>query len=374
MKRLLIFHPTVAPYRIDFFNDLYKAFDTTVSLYYENLKDQKFKYDAISKKFVYKPDYFSKKLRIFGREVPICFITRLKEVKPDIVLVNEYGESFWFSALYRFISRKSYKIVSICDDSLDILENEKGLHSYARKIALNYLDGIVLCNDLVAIEYKKRVPEIKTYVMPIIQEETSFFEKKEELIKNAIEIASKEKLFDYRVFLYVGRISPEKNLIYLVKSFIRQHKDNPENILYIIGDCIAENECYNIEIDNLIEESGSCSYIRKIGRMEGEELKTRYYLGQVLMLPSVREPFGAVVNEALMAGNYVMVSSIAGSACLVNDSNGEVIDVNNEYIDFRKVNSRIPVLDEEYIVNKTNKMLFSYRECMDRLIDWINEL
>ena len=108
--------------------------------------------------------------------------------------------------------------------------------------------------------------------------------------------------------------------------------------------------------------------------MEGEELKTRYYLGQVLMLPSVREPFGAVVNEALMAGNYVMVSSIAGSACLVNDSNGEVIDVNNEYIDFRKVNSRIPVLDEEYIVNKTNKMLFSYRECMDRLIDWINEL
>lgn len=30
-KRLLIFHPTIAPYRIDLFNDLNRNFDSSVS-------------------------------------------------------------------------------------------------------------------------------------------------------------------------------------------------------------------------------------------------------------------------------------------------------------------------------------------------------
>ena len=46
-KRLLIFHPTIAPYRIDFFNDLYRAFDTRVCLQYWNLRDQTFDYEKI---------------------------------------------------------------------------------------------------------------------------------------------------------------------------------------------------------------------------------------------------------------------------------------------------------------------------------------
>ena len=46
-KTVLIFHPTIAPYRIDFFNDLYKSFNAKIVLFYRNLKDQKFKYEEI---------------------------------------------------------------------------------------------------------------------------------------------------------------------------------------------------------------------------------------------------------------------------------------------------------------------------------------
>ena len=34
MSKLLIFHPTIAPYRIDFFNDLSRSFDSRICLKY----------------------------------------------------------------------------------------------------------------------------------------------------------------------------------------------------------------------------------------------------------------------------------------------------------------------------------------------------
>lgn len=374
MKKVLIFHPTIAPYRIDFFNDLYKTFDSTISLYYKNLKDQKFQYEEISSKFVFEPDYFEKSIHILKRDIPVGFIRRLKQKDSDVVIVNEYGESFWLTFLYRLIKNKKYKIITICDDSVDIFANEGGLHAIARKMALKHIDGIILCNDLVQNEYQKRYPNINTYVMPIIQEESRFFANKEAIIKHAKDIVLTEKLYGKRVFLYVGRISPEKNPLYLIKSFIKEHEKNSENILYIIGDYIPENKLYNDEIDKYIASHNACSYIKKIGRKEGDELKSWFYAGQVLVVPSVRESFGAVTNEALLCGNYVMISSIAGSTCLIDDSNGEIIDVNKESISFDHINKRVPLMTEQYLDSKENKMKYSYKNYIEPLIDWIDKL
>lgn len=55
MKKLLIFHRTIAPYRLDFFNDLYEAFDTKVCLQYKNLQNQKFDYNKILSKMKFYP-------------------------------------------------------------------------------------------------------------------------------------------------------------------------------------------------------------------------------------------------------------------------------------------------------------------------------
>lgn len=53
--KLLIFHPTIAPYRIDLFNDLSKAFQTRICLRYWNLRDQTFDYQKIYTRFQFRP-------------------------------------------------------------------------------------------------------------------------------------------------------------------------------------------------------------------------------------------------------------------------------------------------------------------------------
>lgn len=374
MKKMLVFHPTIAPYRVDFFNDLSSGFNIKVALFYRNLKDQKFKYEEIEKNFVFKPDYFDKSINFLGREIPIGFIKRLEQENPDIVLVNEYNESFFAAELYRTVFKKKYKIISICDDSADMVKNGGGLHAKARDMIVKNLDGIVLCSDLAQKIYQEKYPYVKTFVMPIIQDEKKYFNNKNYVICRAKEIAQKEGLLGKRVFLYVGRISPEKNPMYLVKSFFAQHEDNPENILYLIGDYVLENKAYNDTIEDYIDSHHASSYIRVIGRREGDELKARFYAGQVLILPSIREAFGAVTNEALLCGNYVMVSSVAGSTCLVSPENGEILDVSKPVIDFTNMNKRVPPLSIEYLDKKKNKMNVLYNQYINRLKDWINNL
>ena len=61
-------------------------------------------------------------------------------------------------------------------------------------------------------------------------------------------------------------------------------------------------------------------------------------------MPSKHEPFGAVVNEALLAGIYTLCSKHAGSSCLINEGeNGMLINPSdNDHIR----NSLIKCIDE----------------------------
>jgi len=63
------------------------------------------------------------------------------------------------------------------------------------------------------------------------------------------------------------------------------------------------------------------------GRAEGEALAAWYLLGGVFALASEHEPFGAVVNEALLAGLPVVCSDRAGARGLVREGlSGAVVD------------------------------------------------
>ena len=105
-KRLLVFHPTVAPYRIDYFNDLYEAFDCRICLQYENLKDQTFDYDSISSQFRYVPQYLPQEGVKMRREIS----RQLREFDPDIVMTCEFGPLTLQVLLYRFLHGKKYKV------------------------------------------------------------------------------------------------------------------------------------------------------------------------------------------------------------------------------------------------------------------------
>lgn len=370
-KKVIIFHNTIAPYRIKFFNELTKSFNTKVCLYYENLKDQKFDYEAISSQFQFVPDYFDRHIRVLGREFYIGHMKRIKEYNPDIVIVPEYGEALWSAIMLKKLKGYKYKIVTMCDDSLAYAAECSGIRKISRELAIRSIDGIILCNDQAEQWYNEQY-NVKTFNFPIIQDEQDYRLNIDSIIDGAKNLHMLYNLTGKRVFLYVGRISPEKNLEYLISSFIADHDKHPENCLFIVGSAIDKCKQYEENIMNLIHSGNAGDYIKCVGRKEGDELKSWYALAQILVLPSKADAFGTVVNEALIMGEYVMVSKYAGSCCLVDNDNGETIDVDERRINLDKSSQKINVLSDEIVV-RNSRMTMHFSELFKTLVEWLKQ-
>lgn len=370
-KKILIFHPAIAPYRIRFFNEISSSYDTTICLYYRNLKSQQFDYEKIESQFAFIPHYFNKWIKFGRRTFYLGHKKWINRIKPDIIIVSEYGLGLWIAFINRVFLPKKYKILTICDDSKKMAQKRNGLRKLARDIAVRHLDGIILCNYDAAEWYSQY--GTPTYVFPIIQDEMDFYSDKELVLERAKQLCCEYGLHRKKIFLYVGRLSPEKNLPYLIHSFINQHTENPENILFVIGGKSISDPELEERLKEIIKDKEAGDYIRIIGRKEGAELKAWYFLGQVLLLPSKEEAFGAVVNEALLAGEYVMVSKVAGAACLVTEKNGILLDITEPFISFKKINQIVEPLKEDIQIRKS-KMPFTFSEKMVGLLAWLDQL
>lgn len=105
---------------------------------------------------------------------------------------------------------------------------------------------------------------------------------------------------DAKKFLYVGRLSIEKNL----KSLITVFNDCPEWILEIVGFGPQEEQLKLMAKKNVIFR----------GAVKNTDLLEIYQKSDVFVLPSDREPWGLVVEEAINNGVPVALSSRVGAA------------------------------------------------------------
>ena len=107
-------------------------------------------------------------------------------------------------------------------------------------------------------------------------------------------------------FLYVGRLSREKNLVTLVDAFSDYLSSGGRWDLVIIGSGPDET---------ILKNRASCKVKRGIhflGWKQFDELIAHYALANALILPSLSETWGLVVNEAMCCGLPVLVSRNCG--------------------------------------------------------------
>ena len=363
-NRLLIFHPTIAPYRIDFFNSLYKAFNTRICLRYYNLKSQVFDYDKIAAQFEFTPTYQEESTG-YSRKF---YWKNLDDFNPDIVIVEEFSIGAIYVLMHRFIKRGKYKVVSICDDSYNMVAENNDFstaHKLARKVIVPQLDGMILVEPLVTQWYQEHYK--KGTFFPIIKPDDKARKEYDRIIPQSQVIAENYNLLGKKVFLFVGRLVAIKNVARAIEAFSKLNQE--ENVFVIIGDG-PERE--NLEL--LSKKLGANTIFT--GRLEGDTLNVWYNIAQIFILPSYLEPFGAVTNEALLAGCIGLISEKAGSQCLIKEGvNGYTLnphnidDITDKMI---KISSNTkPLVD---IVLKKNQMQHSYNELINKVIEYLNNI
>lgn len=322
-KKILIFHTALAPYRVDFFNRLSNDFNCSFYFYRKNLLSQKYDQEKLKKQIKFTPKYLYG-FDIQKRPVRFGILYILFKTKPKIILINEYGFIPFLVALYKYLFRLKFQVYTISDDSLPVAINRKGIRNLFRTFILSKINGATLISDLVKNWYIENFQQCKYCVLPILQDEIRI----KKILLDSISI-SKEYIKYYnlnskKILLFIGRLDPVKNLPGLLDAFSNISQENIK--LIIVGSGEQKHLLEEIVKTKKINEN-----ILFISWVEGNELIAWYNIGQLFILPSISERFGAVVNEALIAGIPVLCSDLAGASSLIKKGfNGSIFNPYNK--------------------------------------------
>lgn len=210
---------------------------------------------------------------------------------------------------------------------------------FMKRITLGFTSGNSQSNLLKNLDYEGKI--IKTKGVGIFNYEKKNLEiKKNNQIKN---------------FIFVGRLSQEKNIEQLITVF-NQLKDFNLNI---VGYGPLEEKLKKKSKDN----------IKFLGKINNGDLSEIYQKNDVFILPSKSEPWGLVVEEALYNGLPVILSNRVGCAYEVikNGVHGEIYDVNSD-VELKKKIENISKI-ENYKKYKNNVENIDFKKVMEEQIN-----
>ena len=319
----LIIRPELAPYRVDFFNDVLAGNPNGRLVFLVHHEDQTFSHD-LSYQRLTAPYAFAPFPTAMGRHWAFLGIRAiLRRFQPGIVITTEYSViSVLFALLVRV--RPGLKLIVWTDDSADNLEHDFTWgRRLRRRLVLGAAKALVCCNAKVRDFYHRQFPGLPVFCSRILQDPEVVSAALADARPLAEEIVDRHRLRGKKVILFVGRLHPVKNLPLLIRAFAAIPESRRADLmLAIVGDGKLLGA-----LQALARSLGVESSVLFAGQQQGRPLWAWYNVGQVLVLPSINERFGAVVNEALLAGMPVLCSNRAGAEDLIEPGvNGELID------------------------------------------------
>ena len=112
--------------------------------------------------------------------------------------------------------------------------------------------------------------------------------------------------------LYVGRVSKDKNLDFLLATYRQLIDSYPDTSLTIVGD----GPC----LPDLIDQCHDLPQVNFLGRVSYQQLPNIYNRHDLFLFPSITDTFGMAVLEAQACGLPALVSNVGGPKEIVSDA------------------------------------------------------
>lgn len=184
-------------------------------------------------------------------------------------------------------------------------------------------------NKLIVTTYSMRhevcghfkMPWEKVWIIPNAVDVSKF---QVNVDRNAVRarygVAAHEKLI-----LYVGRLVPQKGVEFLIQAVSKVAGRYPGAKFVIVGEGWLRGH-----LEYLANQTGQRWRINFTGFIPDSELIALMRSADVLVIPSVYEPFGIVALEGMAAGVPVVASQVGGLAEVVeHDKTGEYVYMRN---------------------------------------------
>jgi glycosyltransferase involved in cell wall biosynthesis len=126
-------------------------------------------------------------------------------------------------------------------------------------------------------------------------------------------------------FIFVGQLTERKGILTLLKAVKKLSEQRHSFHLSIIGSGDLEQN-----IQEYLQANELQNFITLLGAIDAKKVSEYIYQADLLILPSVFDGWGIVVNEALQNGIPALVSDQCGAKELIrNRQNGLIFEANN---------------------------------------------
>ena len=324
--KALLFYQYLPPWRIDIFNEI--SNDYALTIVFTDADSDGFTYNRQELLSLLRPDiqiiFLSSGFRIGSRPVRTGVVKLLQKTKPDVVFAHEYSFVSICIALSLASRLFRFKFVITTSDNKMMTQSSKGFKALARNLVLKYSDGLIVYSSEVKNTYQELYPKLTIGVCPNIQDEQKLLSRRFIFDEFVSQHKKKFNIRDEKIILYVGRLNHIKGIDLLINAFYMAKVKNAR--LVLVGEGQDKDN-----LEKLVRSKNLDSKVIFAGFYSGNELYAWYDLASLLVLPSRYEPFGAVVNEALIFGCPVLISKYAGATDFIQDEvNGWIMDPLNE--------------------------------------------
>ena len=143
-------------------------------------------------------------------------------------------------------------------------------------------------------------------------------------------------------FVYVGSLIKRKNVSLLLKSISHLSSDCNYHL-----DIIGNGEEHSNLLD-FVNKNNLIEHVTFRGTLSMSDIHAKLNNYDVLILPSIHDGWGAVINEGLHSGLYIVSSDKCGASTLIENSNRGIIFKNKD------LNSLVQALN--YCINNSKEI------------------
>jgi len=322
--RAAILHNIFAPYREGLFREISNLPGIELRVYYCSGKSP-------GRKWKIKPSgYNYKVLRgiTLGKSfhINIGIITRLIKDSPDVLVVGGYS---YPTAVIAIFVAKLLKIPLILWSATSLLEKEYKPRKIKERIKFKTKKFLIGLSSKYLVPGKRARKYIQQFGAPsnkifIMRNsfDFNFFKKNSNLSSDQIkDIKDKLNIQEKELIIYTGRLKKEKGLKVLLKAYKEIKPLNKKIGLLVIGNGPQKKELEMFCSKNKLKGAYFLGFKQK------KDLPKLYGISNLFVLPSYKDTWGMVVNEAMACGLPVITTDKVGASydLICSDKNGLVV-------------------------------------------------
>lgn len=324
--KVALIHNIIAPYRVPLFERLAQHPSIDLSVYFCTkthkhrkwavLESDKYNYEILSGITV--------ELAGITYHINPSIIPKLVKRKYDVVII---GGNTDFTTQAAFIASKLLKTpIILWSEGVGSAQSLLGkvINPLTRYIVRN-VDAIVVPGTRSRDFHIRMgaIPE-KIFIAPNIVDNEMFIQQSSKFKKEKERFKQELNIQNEKIILFVGRLVKGKGVEYLIAAYKKLKEEYGDCCLVIIGDGISKNELEEICIKEDIKDIHFTGWL-------SEEKIVYYSIANLFVLPTLKDLYPLVINEAMACGLPVISTNAAGCAVdmILPGENGFIVDAGN---------------------------------------------